>query len=251
MSKEEVLLNYIKDKYLSSKQFTLEDVIELSDTRYFLDGYTVLTEEALNKIFKVCPNQYKLICPLIDLNKMDTTFYDYYPKAIEYLDENYNIYILYNTMNEILQNPKDVKIKQMQYIIDSFKKYDEERKQYYANALIELGQAKEYIAELEDTSQLFQKIEALKKKNKIQEDKLSRLKYLEKESSLIDLPIETLELRHTLTEVNDKNKEILSNLKSRKEKYDKLLEDYIKLYNEFEQYKNEICKAKSRTTETR
>lgn len=154
-------------------------------------------------------------------------------------------------MNEILQNPKDVKIKQMQYIIDSFKKYDEERKQYYANALIELGQAKEYIAELEDTSQLFQKIEALKKKNKIQEDKLSRLKYLEKESSLIDLPIETLELRHTLTEVNDKNKEILSNLKSRKEKYDKLLEDYIKLYNEFEQYKNEICKAKSRTTETR
>lgn len=75
MSKEEVLLNYIKDKYLSSKQFTLEDAIELSDTRYFLDGYTVLTEEegdkmvahreiieeALNKIFKVCPNQYKSI----------------------------------------------------------------------------------------------------------------------------------------------------------------------------------------------
>lgn len=47
----------------------------LSDTRYFLVGYTVLTEEdkmvahydreiieeALNKIFKVYPNQYKSI----------------------------------------------------------------------------------------------------------------------------------------------------------------------------------------------
>lgn len=61
-------------------------------------------------------------------------------------------------LNEILQNPKDVQIAKLKLAIKNFKKYDEERKIYYSNALQELGELKSYIAELEDTNKLIAKV---------------------------------------------------------------------------------------------
>ncbi|MGM9531324.1 hypothetical protein [Intestinibacter sp.] len=55
-------------------------------------------------------------------------------------------------LNEDLLDPKDkeivtlkLKIANLKKAIDKFKKYDKERKEYYRNALVELGELKEFI----------------------------------------------------------------------------------------------------------
>lgn len=54
-------------------------------------------------------------------------------------------------LNEDLIDPKDLKIAKLKLAIENFKKYDKERKAYYSKSLIELGQLKDYVEELEAT----------------------------------------------------------------------------------------------------
>ena len=50
-------------------------------------------------------------------------------------------------LNEtLMDNPE---VNRLKFVISKFKEYDKERKAYYANALIELGQLKSYVEELE------------------------------------------------------------------------------------------------------
>ena len=65
-------------------------------------------------------------------------------------------------LNEDFFDEKDKKIARLEQTIEHFKKYDSERKKYYSKALIELGQLKEYVAELEDTDKKAKKIKAQK-----------------------------------------------------------------------------------------
>lgn len=53
-------------------------------------------------------------------------------------------------LNEDLMDPKDLKIARLELTIKKFKEYDEERKRYYKKAMVELGELKSYVAELED-----------------------------------------------------------------------------------------------------
>ena len=50
---------------------------------------------------------------------------------------------------ELFETPKDLEIAKLKYTIESFKKYDNERKQYISSLEIEVGKLKAYIEELE------------------------------------------------------------------------------------------------------
>ena len=65
-------------------------------------------------------------------------------------------------LNEDLFEEKDKKIARLEKAIEYFKKYDSNRKKYYSESLIELGQLREYVAELEDTDKKVKKIKAQK-----------------------------------------------------------------------------------------
>ena len=57
-------------------------------------------------------------------------------------------------LNEDLFEEKDKEILKLKALIERFKKYDSNRKQYYADVLVELGQLRTYVSELEDTDKL-------------------------------------------------------------------------------------------------
>lgn len=66
-------------------------------------------------------------------------------------------------LNEDLINPKGIEIAKLKLAIENFKKYDAERKKYYANSLQRLGELESYVEELETNSvipKLKKKIEA-------------------------------------------------------------------------------------------
>lgn len=65
-------------------------------------------------------------------------------------------------LNEDLFEEKDKEILKLKALIERFKKYDSDRKQYYADVLIELGQLRTYVSELEDTDKKAKKIKAQK-----------------------------------------------------------------------------------------
>ena len=65
-------------------------------------------------------------------------------------------------LNEDLFEEKDKEILKLKALIERFKKYDSNRKQYYADALVELGQLRTYVSELEDTDKKAKKIKAQK-----------------------------------------------------------------------------------------
>lgn len=66
-------------------------------------------------------------------------------------------------LNEDLLSPKDKEIAKLKKTIDKFKKYDKERKEYYREALIELGELKEFIESDDITYAMSQKIKNYKK----------------------------------------------------------------------------------------
>lgn len=55
-------------------------------------------------------------------------------------------------LNKDLINPKDIKIAKLKLAIENFKKYDAERKEYYASSLQRLGELESYVEELETNS---------------------------------------------------------------------------------------------------
>ena len=65
-------------------------------------------------------------------------------------------------LNEDLFEEKDKEILKLKALIERFKKYDSNRKQYYASALVELGQLRTYVSELEDTDKKAKKIKTQK-----------------------------------------------------------------------------------------
>lgn len=55
-------------------------------------------------------------------------------------------------LNEDLISPHEVEIAKLKKIISDFKKYDEERKKYYKESMIKLGELQSYIEELENNT---------------------------------------------------------------------------------------------------
>lgn len=73
-----------------------------------------------------------------------------------------------------------ITVQQLQKTIQAFKEYDEERKKYYSDRLIELGELKSYIEELEDKDSTIPKLKRQIKAMKLANNKLKeRLKKYE------------------------------------------------------------------------
>jgi predicted RNase H-like nuclease (RuvC/YqgF family) len=73
-----------------------------------------------------------------------------------------------------------ITVQQLQKTIQAFKGYDEERKKYYSDRLIELGELKSYIEELEDKDSTIPKLKRQIKAMKLANNKLKeRLKKYE------------------------------------------------------------------------
>ena len=66
-------------------------------------------------------------------------------------------------LNKDLVDPKDFKIGQLKAEIKAFKKYDEERKAYYKDALIRLGELESLIDEVDPEKKLRDKLKAQRK----------------------------------------------------------------------------------------
>lgn len=67
---------------------------------------------------------------------------------------------------ELFETPKDLEIAKLKRTIKSFKKYDNERKQYISTLEIEVGKLKAYIEELEGD----ESVKSLKAKIKNQKE---------------------------------------------------------------------------------
>lgn len=69
-------------------------------------------------------------------------------------------------LNEDLLDPKDREICKLKLQIEKFKEYDKKRKEYYSNALIELGQLKDEIDELRGINKYSKSYMAMKDENR-------------------------------------------------------------------------------------
>ena len=127
---------------------------------------------------------------------------------------------------------KDKKIARLKEVIEHFKKYDSDRKKYYAKSLIELGQLKEYIAELENKDKKARKI----KQQKIVIHNLEKTIFNNKYLTNIDAEkikqIDALMLQEENIKLKEKNK-ILS------KQLTKAREDISRLCSKLSKYENE------------
>ena len=88
-------------------------------------------------------------------------------------------------LNEILLDQDKIELNKLKIAIAKFKEYDKERKEYYANVLVELGQLKSYIEELEESED----IKIVKLRNKVKAQKAA-IKYLTQYNNVLKSKLE-------------------------------------------------------------
>lgn len=108
-------------------------------------------------------------------------------------------------LNENFFDEKDKKIAMLKKAIEHFKKYDSDRKKYYSKSLIELGQLKEYISELECTDKKARKIKNQKMVIASLEKTISNHKYLDKIDPKQIEQINIIKLQEENTELKKRN----------------------------------------------
>jgi DNA-binding protein H-NS len=126
-------------------------------------------------------------------------------------------------LNEALIDSKDREIIKLKIIIDKFKKYDKERKEYYSNSLRRLGELESMFSEIGDdidkstlTNKILNQREALAKLNSIV--KRSRLleKYDESEimnfGSIGELKERINKLESLVKSLRKSNKDLINKL---------------------------------------
>lgn len=63
-------------------------------------------------------------------------------------------------LNEELLTPHQIEVYRLTRKIESFKKYDRERKEYYKNILFEYGQLKAFVEEIKDRNEYIKSLES-------------------------------------------------------------------------------------------
>lgn len=110
-------------------------------------------------------------------------------------------------LNKELVDPRDLTIAKLKQTIEDFKKYDSERKQYYASLEIEVGKLKAYIEELKSEKG----VDKLRKKIKEQKQQLVAFhakKFLNKFEMKDIQAIATANKMSLQHQINVKDKEI-------------------------------------------
>ena len=127
-------------------------------------------------------------------------------------------------LNEDFFDEKDKKIARLKKAIEYFKKYDSNRKKYYSESLIELGQLREYVAELEDTDKKAKKIKA----QKLAINNLQRIVTENKIANIVD-PEKIKGIR--ITELLEHVKKLEQDNKSLREKIGQYRKEISRLCN--------------------
>ena len=133
-------------------------------------------------------------------------------------------------LNEDLFEEKDKEILKLKALIERFKKYDSNRKQYYADVLVELGQLRTYVSELEDTDKKAKKI----KTQKLAIKNLERIIAENKIAKIVD-PEKIKEIE--ITELLEHVKKLEQDNKSLREKIGQYRKEISRLCNKL--YTNE------------
>ena len=133
-------------------------------------------------------------------------------------------------LNEDLFEEKDKEILKLKALIERFKKYDSNRKQYYADVLVELGQLRTYVSELEDTDKKAKKI----KTQKLAIKNLERIIAENKIAKIVD-PEKIKEIK--ITELLEHVKKLEQDNKSLREKIGQYRKEISRLCNKL--YTNE------------
>ena len=133
-------------------------------------------------------------------------------------------------LNEDLFEEKDKEILKLKALIERFKKYDSNRKQYYADVLVELGQLRTYVSELEDTDKKAKKI----KTQKLAIRNLQRIIAENKIAKIVD-PEKIKEIE--ITELLEHVKKLEQDNKSLREKIGQYRKEISRLCNKL--YTNE------------
>lgn len=141
-------------------------------------------------------------------------------------------------LNEDLFTAEDLKtlqsrIVKLEKIVADFRKYDEERKQYYKDIVVKAGQLEAYLHELEDADEKVKLISRLKKQIVVLNAKryLSRIEELSDEETIRMFNVEGT--RH-------QNKELQKENKALRERNNKLVYEKMKLIAEVEDMKRRM-----------
>lgn len=138
-------------------------------------------------------------------------------------------------LNEKLLDPKDVEIFKLKNTIEKFKKYDADRKEYYKNLAIRVGELESLVQEFENGSNILE----LKNKIKRQSSELSRLnslvkmgRYTEKELTIM-CSASKVKLNEKITNLENKIHELREQLKSERNTNDRLWSTIAKYRNKY------------------
>lgn len=116
---------------------------------------------------------------------------------------------------ELIGDDKDVEIARLKNTIEKFKEYDKERKAYYEEKMIRLGQLESYMQELESSPDS-KKLVDLQKEN-------SRLKKIIEASKIeTDVDMSNVELKVKVINLKKRNSDLQSIIKRQKETINKL-----------------------------
>lgn len=129
-------------------------------------------------------------------------------------------------LNEDLIDPKDLKIAKLKQAIESFKKYDEERKKYYSSALVKLGEYESLMDELNE-NEVIAKLNHLVDSYRGIVIKYQKLKTNEKVPDDIK-SMERVDLENKIISLQDKNAELEKKIKSLRKTNDELIVRLIK-----------------------
>lgn len=110
-------------------------------------------------------------------------------------------------LNEDLLSPKDKEIAKLKRTIDKFKKYDKERKEYYREALIELGELKEFVESDDITYAMSQKIKNYKKTITDMTKSINYCKALEAGVTIDELDSEKVKIAALQKKISDLKKD--------------------------------------------
>lgn len=124
---------------------------------------------------------------------------------------------------DLIEDEKDREIVRLKFIIEKFKKYDEERKEYYSKKLERLGVLESYVEELEDTSEIG-KLKSIIVRQKDELRKLNAVIIAKK----IDTPkteeeLDNVDISMKISRLKEENKKLREEIKNLRKTIGKLV----------------------------
>ena len=127
-------------------------------------------------------------------------------------------------------------ISRLKSTIAEFKKYDKERKEYYSKVLIEYGQLKSYIEELEDSDKKARKINNQKREIR----RLNTLIHVNKLKNIPESDLTKQETAETIANLNN----IIKDLRKKLNSANKTISDLIYKLCKYERNSNSTSNSK-------